>query len=243
MNLDGKVAIVTGGAVRLGRAMAVALAESGARICLQYGRSRTEAREVVDLIRRAGGEATRVHADFRDPAVAATRCLAHAIEEFGQVDILVNSAAIFRRGTCRTTTETDWDEHFDINLKSPFLLVKRFVGRLSPGQRAHVVNITDWRGHRPGQDCLAYTLTKSALETMTRALAQDLAPEVQVNAIAPGAILPPPGAPDSFIDRISSRIPLRRIGDPEEIVQTLLFLLRSDFITGEVVGVTGGEQL
>jgi len=170
------------------------------------------------------------------------------------VDILVNSAAIFEPGKWDDTTEANWDRHFAINLKSPFFLSQTFARvaghpRVAgqshwPSARAgHIVNIADWRGVRPGTGHVAYTLTKAALIAMTKSLALALAPNIQVNAIAPGMILPPPGKDQSYLQRQAGQIPAQRVGSPQEIAKALLFLLRSDFVTGELVFVTGGQHL
>ena len=159
------------------------------------------------------------------------------------MDILVNSAAIFERGDLFNTTEESWDRHFAINLKSPFFLSQAFavhVGKERPGA---IVNITDWRATRPGTDYVAYTLAKAALVTMTQSLALGLAPNIRVNAIAPGAILPPPDGDQAYLEQLAQAIPARRVGSPAEVAKALLFLLESDFVTGELVYVTGGEHL
>ncbi len=243
MELSGKTAIVTGGAVRLGRAVSLALAEEGVRVALHYHRSEDAADRTIAEIRSCGSDALAVQADFCEPVSAARTVIEAAIAEFGRADILVNSAAIFEAGTLATTTEDDWDRHFSINLKAPFFLCQAFAEQLQPGRRAHIVNIADRRATRPGTDHLAYTLTKSGVVTLTKSLARELAPDVQVNAIAPGAILPPSGAEESFLDYLAESIPLHRTGSVDDVTATLRFLLRSDFITGETVHVTGGEQL
>lgn len=243
MILQGKAAIVTGGAVRLGRAISLALAEAGAAVCVHYGHSARDADEVAAFIVSRGGQATVVQADLQEPGAAAETIAAHAVGQFGRADILVNSAAIFEPGSLDSTTDEHWDRHFAINLKAPFFLSQSFVRRLAPSQEAQIVNIVDWRALRPKPDHLAYTLTKSGLVTMTRILAQELAPTVRVNAIAPGAILPPPDMDRTTFDQLAGRIPLRRTGHPRDVVEALLFLLHCDFLTGEVLHVTGGEQL
>ena len=243
MNLSGKTAIVTGGAVRLGRAIALSLAEAGMRVCLHYSSSHQDAEETADQIRALGVDVTLVQADFRKSTSAAKQVMDAAVDAFGSVDVLINNAAIFEAGSLETTTEDQWDRHIDINLKTPFFLAQAFARQLESGQRAHIINIADWRATRPGTDHLAYTLTKSGLVTLTKSLAQSLAPHVQVNAIAPGAILPPPGAEADHLERLASAIPLKRTGSPDDITGALLYLLQSDFITGEVLHVTGGEQL
>jgi pteridine reductase len=224
MELEGKVAIVTGGARRLGKALALSLAERGARLVIHYGSSVGPADETVAQIKALGSDAVAIQGDFRQPS-RAPELIVHAAQHFGQLDILVNSAAIFEAGDVFSTTEDIWDRH---------------VGRERPG---HIVNITDWRATRPGTDHLAYTLTKAALVTMTKSLALALAPNIQVNAIAPGAILPPPDKDQAYLLQLAQSIPAQRIGSPAEVAKALLFLLESDFVTGDLVFVTGGEHL
>jgi pteridine reductase len=242
-DLTGKTAIVTGGAVRIGRALALALAGEGAQIVLHYWHSERQARETLDEIAALGTRGVAVRADLREPCDAARTVVEAAVAEFGRADVLVNNAAIFEPGTLATTTGPQWDRHFAINLKAPFFLSQAFVERLGAGRRGHIVNIADWRGTRPDPDYLAYTLTKAALVALTANLARQLGPDVQVNAIAPGAILPPHDRDESYLAERAQRLPLRRSGSTDEVARTLLFLLRSEFITGEVVHVTGGEHL
>ena len=242
MEMEGKVAIVTGGAVRLGKAMVQALADRQARLVVHYNASAGPAHQVVRQIVAAGGEAIAVQANLSQPSQAPST-IERAMAHFGQVDILVNSAAIFEAGNWDDTTEENWDRHFAINLKSPFFLTQAFARQVKERQQAHVVNIADWRGAHPGTDHVAHTLTKAALIAMTQSMALALAPHIQVNAIAPGLILPPPGQGPEYLERSASKIPARRAGSAGEIVKALLFLLGSDFVTGELIYVTGGEHL
>lgn len=241
MNIQDRVAIVTGGAVRLGRALALALAEDGARVVVHYGSSADAARETLARI-QAVSDGIGVAADLRD-VTQARSVVERAAQHFGRVDILVNSAAIFEPGDIFSTDEADWERHFAVNLKAPFFLSQAFAAHVGRARRAHIINIADWRAFRPGSDYAAYTLTKAALVTMTYSLAQALAPNIQVNAIAPGLILPPPGQDISYLERKAQTIPARRPGSPEEIARAMRYLLQSDFVTGEVIFVTGGEHL
>lgn len=242
MDLTDKVAIVTGGAVRVGRALALALAEGRARLVIHYGRSAGPALEVVSQIEQMGGQAIAVQADLRQ-AAQAPQIVEQAVERFGRVDVLVNSAAIFEAGTVANTSEENWDRHFNINLKAPFFLSQAFAAHVAEGQPAHIINITDFRATRPRPGHLAYTLTKAGLITLTQILAQELAPNIQVNAIALGAILPPPGKDQAYLDQLAKSIPLRRVGSPHEVARAMIYLLESSFVTGEVTFVTGGEHL
>ena len=242
MELQGRVALVTGGAVRLGRALALALAAEGVRVAVHYAHSAGPAEEVAAEIAALGSAALTLQADLGQTA-AARALIERAAAHFGQVDILVNNAAIFEHGNWDDTTEENWERHFAINLKAPFFLSQAFALQLGRERRGHVVNIADWRGARPGSDHIAYTLTKAGIIAMTHSLALALAPNIQVNAIAPGLILPPPGHDQAYLESKATQVPAQRIGSPEEIAHALLFLLHSDFVTGELVHVTGGEHL
>jgi pteridine reductase len=242
MELTNRVALVTGGAVRLGRAIALGLAEGGADIAITYNSSAGPAETTCGDIEALGRESLSVQANF-NRAPDMQRLVSEIIDHFGHLDILVNNAAIFESGRWDDTTETSWDRHFAINLKAPFFLSQAFTKALGGEARGHIVNIADWRGVRPGTDHFAYTLTKSGLIAMTKSLALSLAPQVQVNAIAPGLILPPPGRDESYLEKKAPSIPLERPGSAEEIVRTVLYLVRSDFVTGDLVYVTGGEHL
>jgi pteridine reductase len=242
MELSDKVAIVTGGAVRLGRALSTALAEQGARLVIHYGSSAGPAEETVAAIRALGTDAVAVQADLSRPSNAVS-IVEQAVAHFGQVHILVNSAAIFQPGDWHDTTEENWDRHFAINLKSPFFLSQAFARQVGSDRAGHIVNIADWRGARPGADHIAYTLTKAGIIAMTKSLALALAPNIQVNAIAPGLILPPPGQDQAYLEEKAGEVPARRVGSPVEIAKALIFLLESDFVTGELIFVTGGQHL
>ena len=269
MELRGKVAVVTGGAVRIGRAVCQALATEGMRVCVHYGRSHQAAKELVEELRRCGTDADCVQADLRRPVEAAHRVFEFASERFGQVHVLVNNAAIFEPSTWQSTTEELWERHVAINLKAPFFLSQQFASRLQ-AECGHIVNLVDWRAEHVSRGYLVYSLTKAGLASLTRLLALELAPTIQVNAVALGAILPPavprsksvqptnahlqetkmtcgPGSTaterPAAQPRIVERIPLRKLGDLSEVTRAVLFLLKSEFVTGEVLYVTGGEEL
>lgn len=243
MNLQGKVAVVTGAAVRIGRSFALALAEAGCDICVHYRSSQEEAEQTCVDIRKLGRRAIAISADLSAPEQAATQIIEATVSQLGKVDILVNSASIFENNSLLETTEENWNAHLDINLKAPCFLSQQFAKSLTGEQRGHIINIVDWRAIRAGEGHLAYRISKAGLVTLTECLALELAPAVQVNAIAPGAILPPPGEEQSYLEARSGKVPLKRVGNPEELCDALLYLLRSDFVTGEVLTVAGGEQL
>jgi NAD(P)-dependent dehydrogenase (short-subunit alcohol dehydrogenase family) len=242
MDINGKIAIVTGGAARLGREIALGLARAGVDLVLHYWRSADAARQTAAEMESLGRRVVTVQADLAD-SQAAAGVIFEAAAELGAADFLINSAAVFERSSVDAITAAAWQRQFSINLHAPFCLCQEFARRRPAGGRGHIVNLVDWRALRPGAGYLVYTLTKSGLVTLTRILAQELAPNVRVNAIAPGAILPPPGEGQEYLERLSARIPLGHPGAPRDIVEAVLFLLRSEFITGEVLHVTGGQEL
>ncbi|MCH8830112.1 MAG: SDR family oxidoreductase [Planctomycetes bacterium] len=243
MDLRGQTAIVTGGAVRLGRAISLALADAGCCVVLHYGSSADAAVKTLSEIHDRGVKAVSAQADLQNPAAAAESIFNVAVAEFGGADILINNAAIFEEGDLLNTTAEQWDRHFRVNLQSAFVLSQEFVRRHETGKPGQIVNIADWRATRPVPGHLAYTLSKVGLVALTKILAQELAPGIRVNAVAPGAVLPPPDADENTFDQIARRNPLQRMGNPDEVTAAILYLLRADFLTGEVIHVTGGEQL
>lgn len=243
MDLSGKTAVVTGGAVRVGRAIALGLAEAGVDVAVHYCHSAEAAEETVDEIRSRGVRGIGIRADFSTGKPAADEVIGRAVEEFGRVEMLINNAAIFEAGTLSEVTDEQWERHFSINLKAPLFLCRSFARQLTPDRRGHIVNIADWRGTRYDPAYLVYGLTKGGLIKLTRDLAVGLAPNIQVNAVAPGAVLPPPGKDDRFLERLAAQIPLQRAGSTADVTDAVLYLLNSDFITGEVIHVAGGQQL
>ena len=235
--------MITGSSVRLGRSMALALAEMGADLCIHYRSSEKEAENLADEIRNMGRKACTIQADLSDSVSSSKKLIEGALEKLGRVDILINNASVFEPDEFGTVTEDKWDQHFSVNLKSPFFLSQEWVRQQPELKKGHLINIADWRGTRPGKDYLVYTMTKAALITMTKSLALALAPDIQVNAIAPGAILPPPGKSQEYLDEVAKNIPLKRSGSCEEIVHAVRYLLQSRFVTGEVVHVTGGQHM
>jgi NAD(P)-dependent dehydrogenase (short-subunit alcohol dehydrogenase family) len=243
VKLNGKKAIVTGGAVRLGRAIVLALADAGVDVAIHYGSSAAAAAETCTAAKAAGVNAITIQADLTDPTASAEQIVSQAADELGSIDILINSAAIFEPGGLQEVTPDQWQRTLAINLQSPTFLSKAFAAQLSADRRGHILNIVDWRATRTDPEHLVYTLSKSGLVSLTRNLAVELAPAIQVNAIAPGAVLPPPGEDESYLQQVASQIPLDRSGSPVDITDALLYLLRSDFITGEVLHVAGGQQI
>jgi NAD(P)-dependent dehydrogenase (short-subunit alcohol dehydrogenase family) len=236
------VAIVTGAARRVGREIAISLAGRGLGVVVHHGTSGVEAGEVVKEIRSVGGSAVAVAADLRDARSAAVDIFA-AAAELGPVRVLINSAAVFQDRALPWIDLYHCNVHLSVNLLAPVFLTQQFVSQLEDGQSGHVINILDWRADRPGADHLIYTASKAALASVTKTLAQQLAPRVFVNGIAPGAILPPEDRSNWHQQRAIGSIPLRRTGSPRDLCDAINFLLDSRFITGEIIHVSGGEEL
>ena len=238
----GGVAVVTGAARRVGREIAMAMAARGLAVVVHHGTSRVEAGVLVDRIRSAGGRALAVSADLRDPRTAAVEVFETAAE-LGEVTTLINSAAVFQDRALPWIDPYHCQVHVNVNLLAPVFMAQQFIRQLGNGHRGHIVNILDWRAQRPGADHAIYTATKAGLTSITKSLALQLAPLVQVNGVAPGAILPPEDRTNWHEQRAIASIPLRRTGSPRELVDAINFLLDSSFITGEVLNVSGGEEL
>jgi len=236
-----RVALVTGGAVRLGRALSLGLAEAGFNVVVHYHTSEAAAREVARRVEALGRRAVTVGADIGNPDQIPR--LADAVEqEFGRLDLLVNSAASFRRGSFAEIDVQEWDEVFAVNLRGPFLLVQRLAPLLRKSGGS-VVNIVDLSAMEPWVGRPHHAVSKAGLLHLTRVMARVLAPDVRVNAIAPGTVLPPADFDPAALERERERTLLRTLGSPEDIVRTTLFLAESAFMTGEVITVDGGRSI
>ncbi len=238
-SLAGRTALVTGAARRLGRATALALADNGADVVIHYRGSADEAGDVAEQVRRIGRRAWCVQADLADPA-AAGELVGRARDAAGTVDVLVNNASIFPADTVTDFTPAALDENVRVNALAPLLLCRAFA---DGGNAGHVVNFLDSRFVDYDRAHAAYHLSKRMLASLTRMLALELAPAVQVNAVAPGLILPPPGEDESFLEANAHTNPLNRYGSPAEIADAVLLLVRTRFITGQVIFVDGGRHM
>jgi pteridine reductase len=234
--LKGKTVLVTGGAKRLGREIALALARRGAHIVVHYHTSAADARRVVAEIKSLGVNAVAVKADQSN-----ARQVRAAVRNAGQIDALVASAAVFRRTPLEKLTEADWDFHLDANLKGPFLFALEVARQMKTGK---MIFFADWAAMRPYRNYLPYLVSKAGIICLTQALAKELAPKIQVNAIAPGPVLLPADFPAAERRKVIESTLVKRLGSPQDIVNSVLFLLEgSDFITGHVLVVDGGRLL
>jgi NAD(P)-dependent dehydrogenase (short-subunit alcohol dehydrogenase family) len=239
--LSGRVALVTGAAKRLGRVVALRLADEGADVAIHYGKSANEAREVVSEIEKRGQRAASFSADLTNvPAIQ--RLFDDAVGHFGRLDILINSAANFLETKFGETSEAVWDASLDSNLKAPFFCSQTAAPHLVQSGRGVIINFSDIGGLLGWREFLPHSISKAGVIVLTRILAKDLAPKVRVNAIAPGTISMPGDLPQLEADYIR-RAPLRRTGRPEEVADAVMYLITAEFITGQVLVLDGGRTL
>jgi pteridine reductase len=239
--LQGKTALVTGGAHRLGRAIALALAAAGASLSIHYHQSAEKAEQTLADLRALGVEAHGIQGDLSDTA-ACERVVDAAVARWGQLDILVNNSGIWGPTPVGQTTVERWDELFDTNLRSMYFVTQRAAPSLRAASGA-VVNIADVGALKPWANYAPYLATKGGVVTLTYALAKDLAPEVRVNAIAPGPVLMPEKWDATKNSATIKSTLLRRFGSPEDIGQAAVFLATAGYITGVVLPVDGGQRL
>ena len=239
VSLTGKTALITGAAQRLGKAAAVALAQQGVNVVVHYHQSEEAAGDVCEDLQNAGVSSWLIQADLSNSGQAET-LFQEAVRRAGAIDILVNNASIFDQETLWETSEVSLWRNLQIHAVAPLTLTKALARQ---HRTAHVVNLLDTRVTVYDRQHVSYHLSKRILLTLTRMLALELAPEIAVNAIAPGLILPPVGEDESYLERLAHCNPLQRYGCPQDVVETLLFLLRSGFITGQVIYVDGGYHM
>ncbi|HEX9018065.1 MAG TPA: SDR family oxidoreductase [Anaerolineaceae bacterium] len=234
------LALVTGAAHRIGRAIALALAGQGYAIGLHYHQARDEAAQTAEAISALGAPAYLLPADLTDPVqvkelFSRVAALPHPLR------VLVNSAAAMLRGDLRELSVDAWDAALDLNLRAPWLCARE-AARLMPDGGV-IINITDSGAHKAWTGYPAYVISKSGLEVLTRLLARALAPAVRVNAVAPGLILPSSDLPEGQWQRLVERLPLKAGGQPEDVANAVLFFVQNSYITGQVLAVDGGYQL
>jgi pteridine reductase len=246
MKLTGLVALVTGGAKRVGRAIVLELADAGCAVAVHYHRSRAEAEALVEDLRDRDCRAATVHGDLHDPAGWAD-IITGSVEKLGRLDILINNAAVFlpdRTDGEDTFDLAGWESTLRTNAVAPAALCHYAAPHLRAGGRGRIVNLCDITTDRPCPDYLAYSLSKAALTTLTKGLARALAPEILVNGVAPGIAVFPEDWPIERRERLTAKVPLRRAGSPQEVADLVRFLLESgDYITGQIIPIDGGRSI
>ncbi len=234
-----KTALVTGGAKRIGRQIALALAEKGFNVAVHFNTSRTEAKSIEKQIKAKKMDCLLISADLTDHH-QVEKIIPEVIKGLGSLSLLVNNASVFERKIFLDTTKDIFDHHLNVNFKAPFFLTQAFAQQVREGQ---IINIMDTKVTGMSRHYFNYTLTKKFLYEFTRMAAKDLAPNIRVNGICPGLIMPSEKMNDAMIELVIKKTPMQKKGEVRQIVSALNFFLDNDFITGEVIFVDGGKHL
>jgi len=242
MNIDGKVALITGSAKRIGRAIAVELGKKRARLGIHYRSSDREAQETLKMVRDAGAEGALFQCELTD-----TRAVEQMFREigarFGSLDILVNNASVFSPSTVDQTRPEEWDHQMDSNAKAAFFVAQQAATLMVKAGQGKIINLADVAGEVIWPGYFAYSVSKAALIAVNRGLARAYAPSIQVNAIAPGPVLFPEHYTEDQKKTAVEKTLLKREGTPQDIVNAVIFLIENDYITGELIHVDGGRHL
>ncbi len=243
MDLRGKVALVTGGAHRVGRAIALGLAQRGMHVLVHYNRSEEAALQTVEDIRTLGVRAEMVRGNLGNP-LDIEQVFVALESHFGRLDVLVNSAATFQSADVLELTVEDWNYVMAVNLRAPFLCSQRAAHlMLARGTGGVIINIADIGGVIPWVRYPHHSVSKAGLIMLTKVLAKALGPELRVNAVVPGAVLKPEHMPDTRWQDLGAALPVRRPGEPQHVAHAVIALAENDFITGAVLHVDGGDAL
>lgn len=236
------VALVTGAAKRVGRTLALALAADGWAVAVHYRASATEAEALVAEIATAGGRAVALRADLAVEAEVLGLVPA-AVAALGPLGLLVNNASHFARDTVLSATRASWDAHIEPNLRAPLVLSQAFARQRPAEAKGLIVNLLDQRVLKPGPTFISYGVAKAGLWALTQALALALAPQVRVNGIGPGYMLPDAGQSEADFRKWVERQPLRNGGTPEEAAAALRFIIAAPSMTGQIIALDGGQHL
>jgi pteridine reductase len=240
--LSGKVALITGAAVRVGREITLALARAGADVAIHYRSSAEPAQDLAREVRQLGRGAETLPADLSRPE-ECRRLVRSALERLGRLDCLIHSAANFHRASLADTDERLWDDAMNVNARAGLLLAREAAAELTR-REGRIVLISDLMAAEPPRNYLAHAVSKAATEGLVRALAVELAPRVTVNGIAPGAVLVPEGTSEEQSARYARKTLPQRLGDPADVAQAVLFFCAGpSFITGQILRVDGGQSI
>ncbi len=241
--LNGRTALVTGGARRLGRHLARALADQGTNIVLHYNQSSFEAMATKDELESRGVNVILLQADLGDSFLAEDLVYRAHEASNGTLDILINNASQYGHGDAQTTSVNDWDNFQNVNLRAPFIMAQTLSEVLMEEGRGDVLNLNDFRSLRPAAKDFAYNMSKWGLHGLTRNLALALAPRLRVNELALGAVIPPDPSSGDYENTTREDIPIGRFVTPEEDCSAMLFLLSNQAMTGQILNLDGGESL
>jgi NAD(P)-dependent dehydrogenase (short-subunit alcohol dehydrogenase family) len=236
------LALITGAAKRIGRALAIELAEQGYRVAIHYRRSQRDAEALLGEIQAKGATAVGFKADLGDIAELFA-LVPDVVKRMGPISVLVNNASIFERDEVASANIESWDRHLDINLRAPFFLSQAFARQLPENAHGNIVNLIDSRVLKLSPHFTSYTVSKAGLWALTQMLAMALAPRIRVNAIGPGPVLPAAGQSQADFARALSATPLERGAAPQEIAAGLRFILQAPAMTGQMITLDGGQHL
>jgi len=239
--LAGRVALVTGAVRRVGRAIATELAAKGMRLALHYHASAGDAEALRATLTSTGTDVRLFRADLRELG-APERLVGDVVASYGELGVLVNSAAVMQRTPLGEVTVADWDSMFALNLRAPFFLAQAAAPHLARAAGA-IVNVSDLAAFETWPAYVPHGITKAGVVQMTRALARALAPAVRVNGVAPGVVLLPEGWSDADAARLAATTPMRRNGTPEDVAHAVRYLLEAPFVTGQTIVVDGGRNV
>ncbi len=242
MQLKDKIVLITGAAVRVGRVIALSLAEQGCHIVLTYLSEDEPYQQTTAEIQGKGVEALTLPMNIQTPGNPA-QVVAAAIERFGRIDVLVNNASVWLKAPFLEIAEETWRSALDINLTGPFLMSQAVAPHMLQRKSGLIVNITDLSAYQTWPGYAHHSASKAGLVALTRVMAAELAPDVRVNAIAPGTVLLPDNADETKMQWAIENSLLKRVGTPEDVARTIIFLAKSDFVTGAVYFVDGGRAL
>jgi len=231
--------LITGGAKRIGKAICLDLAESGYQIALHYNHSKSEAKNLAELIQKKGVQCETFACDLADER-QTLQLIERVHQQFPNLNLLINNASVFQKSNLRTTEMAIFNQDIAINLKAPYILMRDFAKICRKGD---IINILDTNIIKNKTAHLSYLLAKKTLGELTKLSAVELAPQIRVNGIAPGLILPPVEKRDTYLTRLTQKIPLKKKGHPHQITQSIRFLLDNSYITGQIIYVDGGEHL
>lgn len=241
MKLEGSVALVTGAGIRLGREIALALADAGMDVAVHYSHSEKDARATVEEIRRRGRRSELFAADLTGKD-EPDKLIVAVTSQMGKLDVLVNSAAVMRETPLGEVMYGGWDEMMDLNLRAPFFL-SQAAAEVMKTRGGAIVNIADLAAFETWSRYIPHSISKAGVVQMTRAMAHALAPKIRVNAVAPGAVMLPDDWPAESAERLRASTPLKKLGTPKDVTDAVLYLLRADYVTGETIIVDGGRHV
>jgi len=241
MDIKGKTALITGGAHRVGKAITLALAQAGANVVINYHTSAAAAETTAAEVRKLGSEVLAVQADIAEHRQVQTM-VDSARQKFGSVDILVNSASLWQSTPFPMEKLDTWHRVIDILINGSFYCANAVAPLMLAKGEGAIVNIVDLSAWEPWPNFMAHSVGKAALLALSRQLALELAPQVRVNAVAPGPVLPPPDYDDEKVARTAQKTLLNRWGNAEDVAEAVLYFVQANYVTGEVLAVDGGER-